>query len=332
MKVAFFELEKWEEEYIKNALPGHDLYLQSDKLDENNASAVGEVDIISTFIYSNINQNIIDRLPNIKLLATRSTGFDHINIDSCKSRNIVVSNVPTYGEHTVAEHTFSLILALSRKIVPSIDKTRRGDFSLDGLRGFDLHGKTIGVIGCGHIGRRVIDIARGFGMNILVFTPNPDPNMILPDLKFVSLQELLASSDIVTLHVPLNEQTKHLINRDNIKLFKKGSVLINTSRGAVAETLAVLDGLQMEILAGAGLDVLEEECFLHEERELLTSEFLKTCDIKTQLLNHVLITRPNVIVTPHNAFNSKEALSQILETTVSNIKSFIDGKPQNIVV
>lgn len=331
-KIAFFEIEKWEEEHIKNAFSNNDIVFNEGKLDEKTLSQIQDATIISTFIYSALNKDILSQLPNLKLIATRSTGFDHIDIASCKEKGVLVANVPTYGVHTVAEHTFALILAVSRKIIPSVEHSRRGNFSLDGLRGMELYKKTIGVIGAGNIGKKVIEIANGFGMNTLVFTKTPQKNEDLKNIKFVSsLEDLLSQSDIVTLHLPLTNETRHLINMDNIKMFKKGSILINTARGGLVETQSILEALEEGILSGAGIDVLEEECSLKEERELLTTEFLKSCDIKTQLLNHVLLTRDNVVITPHNAFNSKEALVQIIETTISNIKSFIEGKPQNAV-
>ncbi len=324
MKIAFFELEAWEEEYIRKALKNHDLFISRDKLTKDNLSLVKDAEILSTFIFSILNKEILSQLPNLKYIVTLSTGFDHIDTKFCKEKGIIVSNVPSYGEHTVAEHTFALILALSRKLIPSIEQTKRGDFSLEGLRGFSLYGKTLGVIGAGHIGKRVIEIAKCFGMKVLIFTKHQKGS--------VSLEQLLSSSDVITIHVPYNSDTHHLINMKNIRLFKKGSMLINTSRGGIVETQAILEGLERGILMGAGLDVLEEECNLREEKELLTNEFLKSCDIKTQLLNHVLLTRNDVIVTPHNAFNSREALLQILETTVLNIQAFETGKPRNTVV
>lgn len=327
-KIVFFEVEDWEKDIIQRSLGEHEITFRKDKLDKSSVSEITDKTVISTFIYSSLNREILEKLPNIKFIATRSTGFDHIDIAFCKEKSIIVSNIPSYGEHTVAEHVFSLILALSRRLIPSIERARRGDFSLDGLRGFDLYGKTLGVIGAGHIGRRVIEIAKGFGMNVLVFTRH---KVAIPGVKFASLEELITSSDIITIHVPATPETKHLVNRENIKKFKKGSLLINTARGAIVETQAILEGLESGVLSGVGLDVFEEECFLKEERELLTSDFLKTCNLKTQLLNHVLLTKENVIVTPHNAFNSREALSQILEITVSNIKAFLDGRPENVV-
>lgn len=331
-KIVFFETEEWEKEDVSDAF-GLEVQTTEEKLSEKNIELAKDAQIISTFIYSTLNKEVLSRLPNLKFIATRSTGFDHIDLVFCKEKGITVSNVPTYGVNTVAEHTFALILALSRRIIPSVERTRKYDFSLDDLAGLELHGKTLGVIGAGNIGKRVIEIGLAFGMKILVFTRNPDQSLLQKgDIRFVSLEDLLANSDVITLHVPYNDSTHYLINRGNIGKFKKGSILINTARGGIVETQAVLDGLDQGILGGVGLDVLEEECSVKEERELLTSEFLKACDIKTQLLNHVLVTKENVIVTPHNAFNSREALSQILTTTVSNIKAFLSGNPQNIVL
>ncbi|MDO8639690.1 MAG: hydroxyacid dehydrogenase [bacterium] len=334
MKIVFFEVEKWEEEYIKKSFPNQEVLLFSDKLDEKTIEKALDAEIISTFIYSILNKEILSKLPKLKFLTTRSTGFDHIDINFCKEKWIIVSNVPTYGVNTVAEHTFALILAISRKIIPSVERSKRGDFGLEGLRGMEIYGKTIGVVGVGHIGRRVVEIAASFGMKIIAFTKNPQKNQDLKkfdSLEFVSLDELLSSSDIITLHLPLTPETHHIINMENIGKIKNGAILINTARGGLIETQAILEALKSGVLGGAGIDVLEEECSLKEERELLTAEFLKSCDIKTQLLNHVLLTRENVVVTPHNAFNSKEALIQIIETTCENLKRFVDGKPQNIV-
>ncbi len=331
-RIAFFEIEKWEEEHIRNNLSEHDLYFTHEKLNEKNASLVREAEVISTFIYSQVTKGAIDQFPKLKLITTRSTGFEHIDLSYCKEKHITVSNVPSYGEHTVAEHTFALILALSRKIIPSVEKARRGDFSLEKLRGFNLFGKTIGVIGAGTIGKRVIQIAHGFGMKIVIYTRTPDTSLTQHlGIEFVDLPTLLRVSDIVSLHCPYTKETHHMINMSNIKQFKKGSILVNTARGGLVETQALLQGLEEKILQGAGIDVLEEECSLREERELLTDEFLRSCDIKTQLLNHVLLTRDDVIITPHNAFNSTEALAQILETTAFNIQNFLSGKPRNEV-
>lgn len=330
VKVAFFETEPWEVAYIQKNLASSNNVFSEEKLSEATMHLAQDADIISPFIYSSLQKQLLSKLPHLRFIATRSTGFDHIDISYCKQNNITVSNVATYGAHTVAEHTFALILSLSRKLIPSVEQARRGDFSLEGLRGFDLFGKTIGVIGMGNIGSRVVAIAQGFGIQVLVYTRSKQMP-VGKGVEHVSFEDLIRRSDIVSLHVPHTKETHHLINSSNIKQFKKGSMLINTARGPLVETQAILEGLESGILSGVGLDVLEEECSLKEERELLTADFLKTCDIKTQLLNHVLLTRNDVIITPHNAFNSTEALAQILETTIANINAFQEGKPINTV-
>jgi D-lactate dehydrogenase len=332
LKIAFFEIEPWERDYLKSSLKGFDLNFFEDKLNSRNLKKILDIDILSPFIYSKVDKNSINSLKSLKYITTRSTGFDHIDLKYCSQKNILVSNVPTYGENTVAEHTFALILALSRKIYPSIERTKKGDFSLENIRGFDLKGKTLGVVGVGNIGRHVVRIARGFEMNVLVYDIRKDQKFAKKmGFKYVPLDYLFKNSDIITLHVPYNKTTHHLVNLKNLKLFKKGCYLINTSRGGVCDTTALLKGLKQGIFAGLGLDVLEEECFIKEERELLTSAFKKTCNLKTALENHILINQPNVIITPHNAFNSQEALSRILTTTIENIKAFAQGKPINLV-
>ena len=332
MKIAFFEIEPWEQEYLENKLKGFKLYFSKEKLTGGEAKKIPDANLLSPFIYSKIDKGVIDSLGSLKYIATRSTGFDHIDLRACRRKNVLVSNVPNYGENTVAEHTFALILTLSRKIYQSIKRTKEGDFSCDGLRGFDLKGKTIGIVGLGSIGRHVARMARGFDMNILAYDPRKDTKFAKKiGLKYVSLEKLFKNSDIVTFHVPYNKNTRHLVSLKTLKLFKRGCYLINTSRGGVCDTTALLKGLDKGIFAGLGLDVLEEECFVKEEREILTRDFSKRCDLKTILENNILIKKPNVVITPHNAFNSKEALTRILDTTVENIKSFARNKPINLV-
>lgn len=331
-KIAFLEIEPWEKDYIRSQLPDFDTVFFKEKLRPSVVKKISDADILSPFIYSIIDSKAVSVFRRLKFIATRSTGFDHIDLEACRQKNIVVANVPTYGENTVAEHTFALILALSRKICHSWERTRRGDFSLEGLRGFDLKGKTLGVVGVGNIGRHVIKIAKGFGMNVLACDMKEDVKLAKElGFQYVQLNVLLKNSDIVTLHVPYTKGTHHLINLKNLRFFKKGCYLVNTSRGGVCDTEALLRGLQGGIFAGLGLDVLEEECFLKEERELLSPSFQKACDLKKVLANHILLRQPNVIVTPHNAFNSKEALTRILDTTIENIRAFAAGKPINRV-
>ena len=332
MKIAFFEIENWQKEYLKEKLNNAELSFFAEPLSLDSISSAKDCPIVSPFIYSQINKDILQKLPDLKMIATRSTGFDHIDISKTKESKITVCNVPFYGENTVAEHTFALILSLSRKMFDSVERARKGDFSLDGLRGFDLEAKTLGIIGMGHIGLHVARIAKGFEMNVLAYDPREDKKLVKKiGFEYVDLKNLLAKSDIITLHAPDNKETHHLINSENINLIKKGAYLINTARGGLIETQALLKALSDGTLSGAGLDVLEEECFVKEEAQLLSKEFPKTCDLKTVLQNHILLQQKNVIITPHNAFNSQEALMRILDTTVENINNFIAGKSQNLI-
>jgi len=325
MKIAFFEVVDWEKKIIKKALKAHDLLFFPTPLTKDNVHEIRDIDIISVFIYSKITSDILKKLPKLKLIATRSTGFDHIE------SSLPVANVPFYGENTVAEHTFALILSLSRNIHKAYVRGLRDDFSIQGLKGFDLKGKTIGVVGAGNIGLHVIKMAKGFSMNVLACDVNQN-NFLAEVLGFeyVSLEELLSSSDIISLHVPSVKETKHLINKDNIKKIKKGSILINTSRGEVVDIDALIKALDNGILAGAGLDVLEGEELIKEERELLY-EKENPAILKQLVKDHILLNKENVVYTPHIAFYSKEAVERILETTLDNILSFINKKPINIV-
>lgn len=332
--ISFFETEKWEQDYLKNNLKDKNLSLSFyDKpLDSSAIKEIKDTNILGVFIYSQVDKKVLDQLPDLKFVTTMSTGFDHIDLKTCRKKKIKVSNVPFYGENTVAEHTFALILSLSRKMCESVEQAKKYDFSLEGLRGFDLKGKTLGIVGLGHIGQHVARMAKGFEMDVIASDPNRDPKLAKKlGLKYVTLNQLLSKSDVISLHTPYNKATHHLINKKNIKLIKKGACLINTARGGLIETDALIEALNEKILSCAGLDVLEEECFIKEEKELLTKSFKKTCDLKTVLQGHMLIADPRVLVTPHNAFNSDEALHRILDTTIENIKSYTKRKPKNLV-
>jgi D-lactate dehydrogenase len=330
MKIAFFEIERWEEEYLKKFFPKA-LFFPS-RLTTLKLKKIKDVEIISVFIYSQIDKDKIEALPNLKLIATRSTGFDHIDVGFCKQKNIKVANVPTYGENTVAEHAFALILAISRKIIPSVERAKSGDFNLRGLQGFDLRGRTIGIVGTGNIGKHVARIAWGFEMNILAYDLYPDKELIKRfNVKYVkSLAVLFAYSDIITLHLPLNENTYHIVNKELLSNIKRGAYLINTARGGLIDTEALIWALDNNILNGVALDVLEEEPLITEERELLHKD-VEISSLRDVIADHLLLRHPKVLVTPHNAFNSKEALERILDTTISNIKNFIKGHPRNLV-
>lgn len=332
MKIVFFEIEDWEKEYFQKHLSGHELFFESGVVEQSVLEQYRDVDAICVFVYSALKASILAKFSNLKLILTRSTGFDHIDLSYCKEHRVTVCNVSTYGAHTVAEHTFALILALSRRLVPSIERTRRLDFTLEGLAGFDLYKKTLGILGLGHIGQKVVRIAKGFGMEVVSLSRHPSEEEAKRlGIHFLSLKELLGVSDIVSLHLPLTPQTRHIINKRNINWFKKGSFLINTARGPLVETEAVVNGLAKGILAGVGLDVLEEEIEIKEERELLFRKPPHLKNLQVQLLNHVLLTYDQALITPHNAFNSSEALKKILEVTVQNVENFLAGKKENVV-
>ncbi|MFH1200729.1 MAG: hydroxyacid dehydrogenase [bacterium] len=336
MKIIFFEVPKVEQDFFSQALSGMDVSFFEEKLNENNVNKALDAEIISVFTNSVINKNIINLLPNLKFINTSSTGFDHIDINYCTEKGIKVSNVPAYGSQTVAEFTFALLLTLSRRIYWGYHQLREGtNFDLSQLEGFDLEGKTLGVIGTGKIGQNVIRIAKGFGMNVIATDPHPKTELAKEfDFEYVSLENLLSQADIVSVHVPYMPETHHLINSTNLAKIKKGAVLINTARGEIVETEGLLVALSDGRIKAAALDVLEGERDLKEERAIISGSDPKIEQMEKMrklIEDHILIDLPNVIVTPHMAFFTKEAVGRIMQTTVDNIKNFIAGKPENIV-
>ncbi len=334
MKIQFFELEGWEKDVISKANLGGEVVFVDGPLDETRLPADNSAEVISTFVDSTIGESVLAHFPNLKLIATRSTGYDHIDLSACNSRGVLVVNVPSYGEDTVAEYTFALLLSLTRKIFESYDRIREtGSFSLLGLRGVDLKGKTLGVVGTGRIGKNVIEIAKGFNLNVVAFDKFPDQAYAdKMGYKYLSLDEVLSQSDILTLHVPYLPENHHLLNESAFAKMKSGAYLINTARGGLIDTTALVKGLKEGKLAGAGLDVLEEEGVIKDELNFLTSPTHPgDHDLKIVLQNHLLVDMPNVIVTPHNAFNTWEALGRILQTTLDNIQGFVAGEPKNVV-
>lgn len=331
MHIAFFEIQKWEQAVLEKRFAGHQLSFFERVLSDADLEALKDCDVLSVFIYSQVTAQVIEQLTKLKLIVTRSTGFDHIDLEAAKKRNILVSNVPSYGENTVAEHTFALILALSRNVHKSHVRRLTGDFAIEGLQGFDLKGKTLGVVGAGKIGLHVIKIAKGFGMEVIAFDAfeNRFLSEVL-DFRYVPLHTLLESSDIITLHTPYTPETHHLINQQNINLMKPGVILINTARGELVDTDALISGLDQGILGGVGLDVLEGELLVREEKELLGDQ-ANTSDLKALAKDHALLSRDNVVYTPHIAFYSREALERILSTTIDNIECFAIGHCKNLV-
>ncbi|KKT86891.1 MAG: D-isomer specific 2-hydroxyacid dehydrogenase NAD-binding protein [Candidatus Moranbacteria bacterium GW2011_GWC2_45_10] len=292
MKIAIFEVQKWKQEFLKAELAGHEVEFFEEPLSEENVEKAKDAEAISVFIYSKVKKDIIEKLPKLKFIATQSTGFDHIDVEFCKEKGIGVANVPHYGENTVAEHTFALILALSRNVHKSYLRTNSGDFSIEGL----LH---------------VIRMAKGFGMHVKAYDVQTD-NFLSEVLHFeyASLDEVLSTSDIVSLHVPYNKNTHHLINKENIKKMKKGALLINTARGGAVDTDALFDAL--------------DEGHIGDEKQML---YYKEDNDKLRELvrNEQILKRDNVVFTPHIAFYSQEALERILNATAENLKGFSEG-------
>jgi D-lactate dehydrogenase len=332
MKLIYFAEEEWEEKYIAEKLSGVEIVFKLGTVQDDTAGDA-EAEAICIFVNSRVDAAELDKYPKLKLIATRSTGFDHIDLDEAKKRGIAIASVPSYGVNTVAEFAFALLLALSRRVCEAHERVAQtGSFSQNGLTGFDLQDKTIGIVGCGHIGLYVAKIANGFGMHVLVFDMHRDDSLAKKlNFTYATLEELLAQSDVITLHVPYNEHTHHLINSENISLIKKGAYLINTARGAIVETAALVEALQKDIIAGAGLDVLEEEGDMNDELALLTSPHPREDELKVVLENNFLMNHPRVIITPHIAFDTNEAIRRILGTTIENIAAFQTGAPKNIL-
>jgi len=327
--IALFQIDGWEREYEVKKLEtaGFKVDTYKEGVDKANIADASTYDAISVFVGPAVDKNVIEKFSSLKLITTRSTGFDHIDVAGAQEKNIVLGFVPHYGENTVAEFAFGLILTLSRKLYWSAERIKEDkSFSFEGLEGFDLLGKTLGVIGTGRIGAHIITMAKGFGMKVIAYDAFPNDNLAKEKgFSYVSLDELLGGSDVITIHVPYLPSTHHLINKENIDKIKKGAYLVNTARGAVVETEALVLALKKGILAGAGLDVLEEEGVLKDEQGF----WLRDADddavginLRSVLENSLLAQMPNVVMTPHNAFNSKEAKTRILDADSANIESF----------
>lgn len=332
MKIAVFETEQREAAPFDRFKPAHDVNVFAAPLRVDNAGAAADAEIVSAFIYSALDAAALARMPKLELIATRSTGYDHIDVDYCRAHDIAVCNVPAYGENTVAEHVFALLLALSHRLIEGVARAKSGNFSPEGLEGFDLSGKTLGVIGTGNIGRHAIRIAKGFAMDVIASDVRPNPALASElGFRYVLFDELLSRADVISLHVPATPQTENLLSEEAFARVKKGVIVINTARGNLIDTAALIGALRDGRVGGAGLDVLPEEPLIREEAELISSRFANTHDLRNLVANHVLLNMANVIVTPHSAFNTREAVARIVETTVGNIEAYLMGRPQNLV-
>lgn len=319
-KIAFFDTKKYDKKWFDNyKTKDEDITYFETRLQEKNAKLAKGFDVIVSFVNDELNEKTINILAKkgVKLIALRSAGFNNVDIKKATEKGIVVARVPAYSPYAVAEHATALLLSVVRKIHHSYVRTREFNFSLQGLVGFDLHGKTIGVVGTGKIGSLFINICNGFGMNVLAFDPYPKKDI---DAEYVSFEELCKRSDIISFHCPLTKENKHMVNDNSIKNMKDGVVIVNTSRGGLIKSEALLRGLRSKKIGAAALDVYEEEAGLFFEDK---SDEILNDDNETLTL---LIAMPNVIVTSHQAFLTDEALQNIAQTTLANIRQFKNGE------
>jgi len=333
MKIVVFEAEDWETQAFGDLAAVHALTCTAEPLGPANAGSYADAEVITGFLQSQMSAEVLAQFPSLKLVATRSTGFDHIDLDYCRAHGVAACNVPDYGDVTVAEHAFALLLAVSRRIVDAAERTRRGDFSTAGLRGFDLAGRTLGVVGVGRIGRRAIRLAKGFGMRVLAADRRHDPDAAQElGFTYAPLDAVLAQADVLSLHVPGGDGARDLIGERELALLKPGAILINTARGGVVNAAALARALMSGHLGGAGLDVLAEEALVRDEAEIFRQgASLAPEQMRSLLANAAIVRLPNVVVTPHIAYDSDEAVRRILRTTVENIEAFAAGTPRNLV-
>ena len=317
IKVAFYDTKAYDKPSFEHygKMSGVQFKYLETKLNEDTADLAKGCNAVCVFVNDTVNAAVIDRLYalGIKLVALRSAGYNNVDVRHAFGK-IHVVHVPAYSPYAVAEHAMALLLTSVRRIHKAYNRTREFNFSLNGLTGFDFHGKTVGVIGTGKIGRIFIDICRGFGMKVIAYDPYPTDNV---EIEYVSLDELFAQSDVISLHCPLNDGTFHTVNGDAIAKMKKGVVIVNTSRGALIDAEALLNGIKSRKIGAACLDVYEEEADIFFEDR---SGHIMNDDLLARL-----ISMPNVIVTSHQAFLTEEALANIAETTVNHIRSLFDN-------
>ena len=319
MKIAFFDTKNYDTPAFEQFGSENDMHFKfyETKLTEDTVSLAKGCDGVCVFVNDTVNAAVIDTLADmgIGIIALRCAGYNNVNLQHAKEKGITVVRVPAYSPYAVAEHTMALLLTSVRRVHKAYIRTRDFNFSLNGLTGFDLHGKTVGVVGTGKIGRIFIDICRGFGMNVIAFDKFPVKDS---GIEYVSLDELFERADVISFHCPLTEDTYHMVDAEAIGRMKKGVVLLNTSRGALIDAEALLEGIKARKVGAACLDVYEEEAdvfFQDFSGHIIADDILAR-----------LISMPNVIVTSHQAFLTEEALSNIAETTVANLAAFSKGE------
>jgi D-lactate dehydrogenase len=348
MKVCFVETEPLEQEFFERELASEELCF-CDAIEDVEA----DTEALSIFIHhSKIDARFLDQHPALRLVATRSTTHDHIDIEACDARSITVCCVGSYGDHTVTEHTFALMLALCRRLHQAMEANSARTFSYESLRGIELNGKTLGVLGAGRIGRQTLRIAKAFGMEPLARDVEPDASVAAEiGFEYVTLDELLARSHFISINLPLTPETFHMFNRETFAKCRRGVILINTARGRIIDSDALIEALDAGIVGGAGLDVLEDERVMRKNASQIISEQIierlsapfapveplvqsveRAEELRQLMHNSALLSHPNVVFTPHIAFNSVEAIERINRATADNINAFIAGSPRNVVL
>lgn len=323
MKIIFYDIKKSELNYLtEKSIDNFEAYFFKNPL--NNSTYIDEkyldTEALSVFVTSELNNNVLAKFKKLKFIFLRCVGYSNIDLSYCKENNIHIFNTPNYGNSTVAEYTFALILALSKKIIETKNALLKGEIEEENLRGIELFSKTIGVIGVGAIGRKVINIAHGFGMDVLAYDTNR-----AGAYNFVELDELLKKSDFISINCPLNQKTKYLIDKIAISKMKRNAIIVNTARGEIIDTQALYYALIEKRIKGAALDVIEcEEYLCHNWKKCEQNSNIKEVCLKKFFFIHKMLQLPNVIITPHNAYNTKEALYRILDITLSNIYSALN--------
>jgi len=327
MKIAFFSTKSYDREFFDKYVSTHEIIYFEAPLNEQTVNLAAGCNAICVFVNDKLNAKVIDELKKngVQLIALRCAGFNNVDLNATKANNIKVVRVPAYSPHAVAEHAVALILTLNRKTHKAYNRVREGNFSLERLTGFDLYGKTVGVIGTGKIGECFCNIMLGFGCRLLAFDLIENKQIAAKGVEYLSLLDIFQQSDIISLHCPLNEQTKHIVNEQTIAMMKEGVMLINTSRGGLIETMSVINALKTGRISYLGLDVYEQEekLFFNDLSENIIQD-----DVIMRLLSF-----PNVLITSHQGFFTEEALTQIAQTTLANIDAFEAGAPlENVVV
>ena len=336
MKAVFFDTQPYEKDFLlKNIPEGYTYALIKEPLNRDYPlnNEISDTELISVFITSNLDKEVLERFKNLKFILTRSVGFSHIDLEWCKEKGIFVFNTPHYGDYTVAEYTFGLLIYTIRNMGRGAAGVKTDEINMNSYTGVELFSKTLGVIGAGSIGRNVLDIAHGFKMETLAYDPNPQDEKY----NYTSLDNLFEKSDVISINSPLTDETYHLINKNTIEKMKDGVIIVNAARGEIIDTEALYEALLSKKIAYAALDVIEcEEILCTHSKNCTKVENIKEECLEKFYLNQKLLKLPNVTITPHMAYNTKEAVERILEMTKENLISCLnfnsDSGAKNLVL